>query len=120
MNSLKNNVRLMGIVGNDPTIYSFDNNKSMVKISLATIEKFKGPNGNWIKDTQWHTLVLWGKHALFAYDHLHKGLEIAIEGRLKNRRYQDRHGIIRNVTEVVVSKFLSLSKPNNTSEKDQE
>jgi single-strand DNA-binding protein len=108
MNTLKNSVRLVGNLGMDPEVKSFDNNRKLAKIAIATNESYKNDKGEKITDTQWHNLVLWGVQAKLAEDFLKKGDEIAIEGRLASRSYVDKDGNKRYVTEVVVNEFLKV------------
>jgi single-strand DNA-binding protein len=109
MNTLKNSVRLVGNLGMDPEVKSFDNNRKLAKIAIATNETYKNDKGEKVTDTQWHNLVLWGAQAKLAEDFLRKGDEIAIEGRLASRSYVDKDGNKRYMTEVVVNEFLKLS-----------
>jgi single-strand DNA-binding protein len=108
MNTLKNSVRLVGNLGMDPEVKSFDNNRKLAKISLAINETYKNDKGEKITDTQWHNLVLWNMQAKFAEEYLKKGDEIAIEGRLASRSYVDKDGNKKYVTEVVVNEFLKV------------
>jgi single-strand DNA-binding protein len=57
MNTLKNSVRLVGHLGMDPDVKSFDNNKKLAKISLATNDSYKNDKGDKVTETQWHNLV---------------------------------------------------------------
>lgn len=100
----------MGFLGNNPDVKYYGNNKALARVSLATNESYKDKNGEWVNDTQWHNLVLWGKQAFFAEKHLSKGSEVAIEGKLINRSYQDKEGITRYITEVVVKEVHSFSR----------
>jgi single-strand DNA-binding protein len=108
MNTLKNSVRLVGNLGMDPEVKSFDNNRKLAKIAIATNETYKNDKGEKVTDTQWHNLVLWGAQAKLAEDILSKGDEVAIEGRLASRSYVDKDGNKRYVTEVVVNEFLKI------------
>jgi len=108
MNSLKNSVRLVGNLGRDPEVKSFDNNRKLATLSLATNETYKNDKGEKVTETQWHNLVSWGNQAKFAEDYLKKGDEIAIEGKLTNRSYTDKDGNKRYMCEVVVNEFLKL------------
>ncbi|HVV54721.1 MAG TPA: single-stranded DNA-binding protein [Mucilaginibacter sp.] len=108
MNTLKNSVRLVGNLGMDPEVKSFENNRKLAKLSLATNETYKNDKGDRVTDTQWHNLVLWGNQASLAEDLLKKGDEIAIEGKLASRSYVDKDGNKKYVTEVVVNEFLKV------------
>ena len=59
MNALKNRVQLIGHLGNDPEIKTFDSNKTMAKFSIATNETYKNNNGEKITETQWHNVIAW-------------------------------------------------------------
>lgn len=108
MNTLKNSVRLVGNLGMDPEVKSFDNSRKLAKISIATNETYKNEKGEKITDTQWHSLILWNAQAKLAEEYLKKGDEIAIEGKLASRSYVDKDGNKKYVTEVVVNEFLKL------------
>ncbi|MFD2145526.1 single-stranded DNA-binding protein [Mucilaginibacter antarcticus] len=108
MNSLRNSARLVGRLGMDPEVKTFDTNKKLTKLSLATSDSYKNDKGERITDTQWHNLVIWGAQAQLAEDLLHKGDEIAIEGRINNRSYTDKVGNKKYTTEIVVNEFIKL------------
>lgn len=110
--SMQNSVRLTGFLGNDPEIVKFGDNKSLARVSLATSDYYKNKSGDWITETQWHQLVMWGKQAEIAERQLMKGQEISIEGKLVNRSYEDKNGIIRYVTEVVVNRLAAYPRLN--------
>jgi single-strand DNA-binding protein len=108
MNTLKNSVRLVGNLGMDPEVKSFENNRKLAKLVIATNETYKNDKGEKITDTQWHNLVIWGAQAKLAEDLLKKGDEIAVEGKLASRSYVDKDGNKKYVTEVVVNEFLKI------------
>lgn len=108
MNTLRNSVRLVGNLGMDPETKSFDNNRRMTRLALATNESYKNDKGERVTETQWHNLILWGSQAKLAGDYLKKGDEVAIEGKLANRSYTDKDGIKRYICEVIVNDFLKL------------
>lgn len=108
MNSLRNSVRLVGHLGNDPEVKTFDTNKQLAKFPLATNETYKNDKGERITETQWHNLVAWGSQAKFIGDYLKKGDEVAIEGKLTNRSWVDKDGNKRYMTEVIISEFIKL------------
>jgi len=112
MNSLRNSVRLVGNLGMDPEIKSFDNNKKLARLSLATSESYKNDKGEKVTETQWHNLVLWNNLANFAEEDLKKGDQVAIEGKLTNRNYIDKDGNKRYMCEVVVNEFIKVGGRN--------
>jgi single-strand DNA-binding protein len=110
MNTLRNSVRLVGNLGIDPEVKTFDNNRKMARLSLAISESYKNDKGEKITDTQWHNLVFWNSQANLAEEYLKKGDQVAIEGRLSSRNYTDKEGIKRYMTEIVVNEFLKMNK----------
>ncbi|WP_034042961.1 single-stranded DNA-binding protein [Wocania ichthyoenteri] len=108
MSTLRNKVQLIGHVGQEPTITNLHNGKKVVRLSIATNEHYKDSKGEKQTDTNWHSLVAWGKTADIIEKYVTKGKEIAIEGKLTSRSYEDKDGVKRYVTEVVVSEILLL------------
>src|ERR1700679_2319384 len=109
MNTLRNSVRLVGNLGMDPEVKTFDSNKRLARVSLATSESYKNDKGEKVTETQWHNLVLWNAQAKFAEDYLKKGDEVAVEGKLTNKSYTDKDGNKRFFCEVVVNEFIKLN-----------
>jgi single-strand DNA-binding protein len=110
MNTIKNRVQLIGNLGNDPEIRKFDNGKTLARLSLATSDTYRDEDGKKVTDTQWHSLTAWGQTALIAEKYLKKGSEIAIEGKLVHRNYENKEGKKQFITEVVVQEMLMLGK----------
>lgn len=110
MNTLRNNVQLIGYAGMNPVVKNLDNGKKVAKVSMATNEVYRNQAGERIQDTQWHNLVAWGKTAEIAEKYLKKGCEVAITGKLVNRVFTDKTGVKRYVTEIVVNELLISKK----------
>tara|TARA_B110000967_G_scaffold86238_1_gene88805 strand:+ start:4761 stop:5093 length:333 start_codon:yes stop_codon:yes gene_type:complete len=110
MNTLRNKVQLIGNLGNDPEIITLESGKKLAKFSLATNENYKDANGDKQTKTDWHNLIAWNKTAEIVEKYVTKGKEIAIEGRLANRSWDDKDGNKRYSTEVVVNELLMFSK----------
>ena len=108
MYALKNKVQLIGHIGNNPEVRSFEGGKKWTRISIATNETYRNAQGVKITDTQWHNLVAYGKVAEIIEKYVTKGAEIAVEGKLINRSYVDKEGQKKYVTEVQVSELLLL------------
>lgn len=97
----------------DPEIKKLENGNSLAKFSLATSDSYKNKDGEKVKETQWHSLVAWGNTAQFAEKYLKKGQEIAVEGKLTHRTYENSEGEKQYITEVVVNEIQMLRSPNN-------
>ena len=111
MNALRNKVSLIGRLGANPEVVTFETGKTLARFTVATNESYK-LNGVWQEQTQWHTINAWGKVAQRMQKTLHKGQEIVLEGRLVNQNYETKNGEKRFVTLVEVNEFLVLKAAN--------
>ena len=109
MNNLRNRVQIIGNLGNDPEIKELDSGKKLARFSIATNDSYKNSDGDRITSTQWHQIVAWDNHASIAERFLSKGREVAIEGRLVHRSYEDKEGNTKYITEIIVNEILLLS-----------
>ena len=91
-NNIKNSVHLLGNVGKDVVLTSFENGNKKASAIIAT------------------KIIAWGKTAENLASYLNKGAEVSIHGKLSNRSYTDVNGNIKYVTEIIVSDFFKLSK----------
>jgi single-strand DNA-binding protein len=110
MNALKNKVQLIGHVGQEPEIKTFEGGKKLANISLATNENYTNNKGEKVEQTEWHRITAWGKLADLIDKYVIKGKEIAIEGKLTHRSYDDKDGNKRYITEIVATELLLLGK----------
>lgn len=108
MANLRNSVQLIGRLGKDPEVKTFDKGKKMASFTLATNETYKNQKGEKVQDTQWHSLVVWGKLVDNVSKYLKKGSEIAIEGRLIHRTYETSNGEKKYFTEINVNDLVML------------
>jgi single-strand DNA-binding protein len=100
-----NKVELNGFIGMEPEVKTLSNGSKLVRFSLATNEDYKNKEGEWVKNTTWHNIVMWNKVAEKAEETLKKGSRIAITGRIVNRQYTDKDGNKRNAFEIMASTF---------------
>lgn len=110
MYALKNKVQLIGNLGGNPEVKTTEGGKKLARFSIATHEVYRNAKGDKVTETQWHNLVAWGKVAEIAEKFLVKGSEVAIEGKLVNRSYNDKEGHKKYVTEVQVNEVLMLGE----------
>jgi single-strand DNA-binding protein len=110
MYAVKNKVQLIGNLGNAPEVRTLESGKKMARFSLATSESYRNAKGEKVTETQWHTLVAWGKVAEIAEKYLAKGKEILVEGKLINRSYNDKDGNKKYICEVLVTVLLLLGE----------
>ena len=107
MTTLKNNVQLIGRLGNEPEIRTFESGKRKATFSLATNESYYDSKGDKISDTQWHNIVVWGKKVDVVETYLTKGKEVAVSGKLVNRSYE-KDGATKYITEINLNELLML------------
>lgn len=103
-----NKVQLIGNLGNDPEIKTFDNGK-LAKFSVATKEEYTTRSGERASEIQWHNVIAWGKLAEQAETDFKKGSFVSIEGKIVTRNYTDKNGQKRYITEIVANE-LSLKE----------
>ena len=113
MNQVKNSVRLIGNLGMNPEVKEVKNGRMMAKFSLATSENYRDENGNKVTETQWHSLIAWGKQAELVSKFLKKGSEVAIEGKITNNSFTDKEGNKRYNTQVVINDLMMLGGKKN-------
>jgi single-strand DNA-binding protein len=107
MANLRNSVQLIGRLGKDPEVRTFNSGKKQAQFTIATNDSYKNQKGEKVEETQWHNLVIWGKLADIAGQYLKKGSEIAIEGKLIHREFEAK-GEKKYITEVVVNDMVML------------
>ena len=108
MNSMRNRVQLIGNLGKDPEVKTFDNGKKVAKFSMATSDSYKKESGEKVTETQWHNIVAWNGTATIIEKYLKKGNEVAIEGKLTTRNWEDKEGKKHYITEVVANEVVLL------------
>jgi single-strand DNA-binding protein len=106
---MKNKVQLIGHVGQEPEVKTV-NNKKVAILTIATNDFYYNEKGDKVEQTEWHRITAWGKTAEVIEKYVTKGKEIAVEGKLTHRSYDDKDGIKRYVTEILVLELLLLGK----------
>ena len=107
-----NKVMLIDNVGRDPEVHYFEADQAIAKVSLATTERgYTLPNGTLVPDrTAWHNLMFSKRLAKIVEQYVHKGDKIYVEGRLRNRSYDDKRGIRHQYTEIEVENMELLTQ----------
>ncbi|MGP3593648.1 single-stranded DNA-binding protein SSB1 [Vagococcus sp. WN89Y] len=99
-----NKVILVGHLGQDPEVRYMPSGGAVTNIRVATSESWRDKQtGETKEQTEWHTVVLFGKLAEVAGEYLRKGSQVYIEGSLRTRKWQDQSGNERYSTEIVVN-----------------
>ncbi len=107
---MRNRVQLIGHLGQDPEVKTLEGGRKVANFTLATNDYYTNDKGEKIENTEWHKVVAWGKTAEIIEKYVNKGKEVAVDGKLTHRSYDDKDGAKRYVTEVVVNDILLLGK----------
>ncbi|PZX11054.1 single-stranded DNA-binding protein [Celeribacter halophilus] len=104
-----NKVILVGNLGADPEVRTFQNGGKVCNLRVATSETWKDRNTGEKRDrTQWHTVAIFSEPlARTAEQYLRKGSKVYLEGQLETRKWQDQQGNDRYSTEVVLRPYTS-------------
>ncbi len=105
--SIRNKVTLIGHTGKEVEIINFENGK-LAKVTLATNDFYTNAKGEKVEETQWHNLVVNGKLADVMEKYVTKGKEIAVEGKIQYKTYEDKDGVKRYSTEIRVEELMLL------------
>lgn len=105
---MRNKVQLIGNVGQEPEVKTLEGGKKVANLSIATNEVYYRENGEKVEQTEWHRITAWGKTAEIIEKYVTKGREIAVEGRLTHRSYDDKNGEKRYVTEVIINEIVLI------------
>ncbi len=105
MQQMQNRVTLVGYLGSDINITTFNSGKILGKASIATHSTRKLEDGTYQENTQWHNLVSWGARAEYMGKRLKRGSFVIVYGRLVHRTYEDKEGNTRYISEIVVREF---------------
>jgi single-strand DNA-binding protein len=104
-----NKVILVGRLGRDPETRFTASGQPVCNFTLATDEVYRDRAGERQRRTEWHRIVLWGRLAEIAQQHLKRGTMVYLEGRLQTRQWDDRSGNKRTTVEIVASTLRILS-----------
>lgn len=102
-----NRVTILGRLGADPEVRTFQNGGKVCNLRIATSEKWKDKDtGETIERTEWHTVAIFSAPlARIAEQYLRKGSQVYVEGQLETRKWQDQSGQDRYSTEVVLRPY---------------
>lgn len=116
-----NKVILIGNLGKDPDVKYMPNGSAVTNITVATSETWKDKNTSEQKEkTEWHRVIFFRRLAEIVGEYLKKGSKVYIEGKLQTRKWQDKSGNDRYITEIVAGEMQMLDNRNasNTQNKN--
>lgn len=113
MSTMRNSVILIGNAGADPEIRTFSNGQKVARFRIAVNESYKNANNEWVQNTQWFPCVGYANIADRIEKAVHKGTQIAIDGKLHNNEWDDDKGR-HCVTEIILNDLFLINKPANS------
>lgn len=116
-----NRVILVGNLGADPEVRNTQSGTTVMRLRVATNERFKDSDGSWQSRAEWHTVILFGKRAegLQKADPM-KGTKVAVEGSIRTRSYEDKEGNKRSNTEIIAGDVELLGGPKPRQREEPE
>ena len=114
-----NKIMLIGHLGEDPEMNYTPAGMAITKFSLAVNRYKKSSTGERQEETDWFNIVAMDKRAEVCNQYLHKGSKVYIEGRVSQRKYTDKNGVERWITEVILNDMEMLTpKPASSGSSD--
>jgi single-strand DNA-binding protein len=102
---------LIGRLGGDPIQRETQNGNPVVNFSLATSRRVRDQAENYVDETDWHKVVVWGRQGEACKQYLKKGQPVFVEGSLRSRQYTGKDGAARMAFEVYAESVSFLSTP---------
>lgn len=119
MNALRNRVQLIGHLGQDPELKTIDSGKKVARFTLATDDGYKNSDGQKVNETTWHNIVAWNGLADLSEKFLKKGRKVAVEGRIVYRSYEDKKGVTKYITEIILNDLMFLDSGKNNGKESE-
>lgn len=114
-----NRVTLYGRLGRNPDSKRTANQTAVCNFSVATSERRKNAEGEWVEATEWHNIVTWGKQAESCEKYLTKGSQVLIEGRLQTDKYE-KDGVTKYSTKIIAEKVQFLGGKSEAKQEPQD
>ena len=104
-----NKVIIVGNLGRDPEMRTFPSGDRVANVTIATTDKWKDKTSGEMKEaTEWHRVVFNGRLAEIAGEYLRKGSQVYIEGSIRTRKYTDKEGVERQISEIRADQMQML------------
>jgi single-strand DNA-binding protein len=115
-----NRVILLGNLGRDPEVKTLDSGTKLARFPLATTETYKNRDGEKVSNTEWHNCVVWRGLAEVVEKYLKKGNQVYVEGKIRTRKYQDKDGNDRYISEIMVDNMTMLGGGPKSEDNQQQ
>ena len=109
MEKTVNRVEIVGHVGADPKITTFEDKKQVARLSVATDDSYKDRSGEWRQETTWHAVVAWSGKDMPPFTEIKKGQCVSVQGKIRNRSYEGRDGQTRYFYEILAHSLKVLA-----------
>lgn len=117
--SIKNQITIIGNVGNDPEVINFESGSKCAKFSVATNEYYNNQQGERVEDTQWHNVVCWGRLANVVEQLLKSGSNVCVLGKMTYREYETEKKEKRTFAEIKATEVLAMDKKKEADKKPE-
>lgn len=114
-----NKVMIIGRLGRDPEMRYTPSGRPVTTYSVATTRTWNSSDGERHTETEWFNVVAWGSLAEICKQHLSKGQQVYVEGRLQTRTWEDNNGNKHTTTEIVASEMIILSDKKDESSAEE-
>lgn len=111
-----NRATILGNVTKDPTVRYTQSGITVCSFSVATNHSIKQPDGTYKDIPTFHNVIVWGKTGEFISRDSKKGTKIYVEGRIQNRSYTDKNGVIKYTSEIVADQAIPMSQRNKSDD----
>lgn len=115
-----NKTMLIGNVGKDPEIKVLDGGNKVANITIATSTTYTDRNGQKKEETEWHTVITYGKLSEVVEKYIRKGSLLFVDGRLHTRSWEDESGKTRYRTEIVANGIQMLNRVDQPGQKKED
>ena len=120
MSASVNKAIILGYVGNDPEVRSINTGRMVANVSIATTRNWKNSNGEKQEKTEWHRCVFWDRQAEIVQEYVKKGSLLYVEGRIETRKWTDKDGNDRYITEIIGEQLQLLPTSKNPAKPPDE
>lgn len=115
-----NKAILIGNLGADVEVRYLQNSTAVANFRLATTDRYKDKEGNRQENTEWHRIKAFGRLAEVCGEYLGKGSKVSIVGKIQTRKWEDKEGAMRYVTEILLSEMEILGGGRNSPAHSEE
>jgi single-strand DNA-binding protein len=105
-----NKMMIIGNLGADPELRYTPAGKAVTNLRVAVNDRHRGPDGEWVEETQWFRVELWDQAAERAAERFRKGNKVFAEGQLRVREYEGNDGQKRSSVEIRFARVVSLER----------